>query len=51
MSIAVEKVPLPRRDGLFKKSRRAAMVYRNKLPHRCRDDFFQNLPRRCRDDF
>jgi hypothetical protein len=30
---------------------RAAIVYKNKLPPRCRDDFFKNLPRRCRDDF
>ncbi len=55
MSIAVENLPLPRHDGLLKKSPhrcRAAMVYKNNLPPRCRDDFFQNLPlpRRCRDD-
>jgi hypothetical protein len=38
--------PLPRRDGLLKKSHRAAAatVYKNKLPRRCRDDFFKNLP-------
>jgi hypothetical protein len=36
MSIAAEKLPLPRRD-VRKKSYRAAMVYKKKLPRRCRD--------------
>jgi hypothetical protein len=37
---------------LEKKSYRAAMVYENKLPPRCRYDFLKNLPlpRRCHDD-
>jgi hypothetical protein len=56
MSIAVENLPLPRRDGLLKKSPRrcrTTMVYKNKLPPRCRDDSFKKLPlpRHCRDGF
>jgi hypothetical protein len=31
--------------AFVKRSYRAAMVYKNKLPPRCRDDFFKNLPR------
>jgi hypothetical protein len=51
MSIAVENLLLPCRDGLLKKV--TAMVYKNKLLPRCRDDFFKNLslPRRCCDGF
>ncbi len=47
MSIAAEKLPLPRRD-VRKKSYRAAMVYKKKLPHRCRDAtaYKKILPRR-----
>jgi hypothetical protein len=33
MSIAAEKLPLPRRD-----------VRKKKLPRRCRDEFLKNLP-------
>jgi hypothetical protein len=36
MSIAAEKLPLPRRV-VRKKSYRAAMVYKKKLPRHCRD--------------
>jgi hypothetical protein len=38
MSIAAEELPLPRRV-VRKKSYRAAMVYKKKLPRRCRDGF------------
>jgi hypothetical protein len=59
MSIAVENLPRSLKKEataprwFIKKSHRAAMVYKNKLPPRCRDDFFKNLPlpRRCRDGF
>jgi hypothetical protein len=54
MSIAAEKLPLPRRDVRKKKLPRrcrAAMVYKKKLPRRCRDAtaYKKILPRRCRD--
>ncbi len=47
MSIAAEKLPLPRRD-VRNKSYRAAMVYKKKLPRRCRDAtaYKKILPRR-----
>jgi len=47
MSIAAEELPLPRRD-VRKKSYRAAMVYKKKLPRRCRDAtaYKKILPRR-----
>ncbi len=47
MSIAAEELPLPRR-GVRKKSYRAAMVYKKKLPRRCRDAtaYKKILPRR-----
>jgi hypothetical protein len=46
MSITVENLPLPRRDGLLK-------IVTAPLSPRCPDDFFKNLPlpRRCRDSF
>ncbi len=34
--------------AFVKRSYRAAMVYKNKLPPRYRDDFFKNLPWPCR---
>jgi hypothetical protein len=47
MSIAAEKLPLSHRDAR-KKSYRTAMVYKNKLPRRCRDAtaYKKILPRR-----
>jgi hypothetical protein len=54
MSIAAEKLPLPRRDVIKKKLPRrcrTAMVYKKKLPRRCRTAmvYKKKLPRRCRD--